>query len=359
MSPVKALWGTFSVADHLRERPFVADVLLYDRLVVPVPAGDAELARWQQRKRNPELQAALLKLIGPNIVVRAPWNEQRRKHWAARLGAATPDDTDLTGPVRDTVANAVAQDVAGIAHYRKHPMPGGPESPDDPAQLYTREVLYEEFRSKRDRALLKGIPTVDEIDAVVAYGAYHDFAGDRGEIVTDSDDDASPDAPGEAGRGDGRDVRHGTDTADISRRMPVLLFQWPFLAPSNPERSDTDLLKEALELAHDDKIRQWRTAVQTWRADAIMKGMSDTDLLGAMEDLLEDYAAAAKKRKIQVIRQWACVAGAFASGVAAVPFPPAGGAAAAFGAAAAVPPPKIPTQLEAAALFYEARRRFR
>src|SRR6478752_4999299 len=31
------LWGTFSVADHLRRTPFVADVLLFDRLIVPVP----------------------------------------------------------------------------------------------------------------------------------------------------------------------------------------------------------------------------------------------------------------------------------------------------------------------------------
>jgi hypothetical protein len=63
---------------------------------------------------------------------------------------------------------------------------------------------------------------------------------------------------------------------------------WRTARPSNPERTDTDLLKEALELAHDDRIRQWRAAVQAWRADAIVKGMSDTELLGAMEDLLED-----------------------------------------------------------------------
>ncbi len=44
-----SLWGTFSVVDHLRRRPFVADVLLYDRLVVPVPDGDEEVKRWRDR----------------------------------------------------------------------------------------------------------------------------------------------------------------------------------------------------------------------------------------------------------------------------------------------------------------------
>jgi len=30
-------WGTFSVRDHVGDAPFVSEVLLYDRLVIPVP----------------------------------------------------------------------------------------------------------------------------------------------------------------------------------------------------------------------------------------------------------------------------------------------------------------------------------
>jgi hypothetical protein len=37
------LWGTFSVKDHLRERAFVAEVLLYDRLVIPRPPTNSWL----------------------------------------------------------------------------------------------------------------------------------------------------------------------------------------------------------------------------------------------------------------------------------------------------------------------------
>ena len=36
------IWGTFSVKDHLRRRPFVAEVLLYDRLMIPRPPTPQE-----------------------------------------------------------------------------------------------------------------------------------------------------------------------------------------------------------------------------------------------------------------------------------------------------------------------------
>jgi hypothetical protein len=39
------LWGTFSVGDHLRANSFVAELLLYDRLVVPVPPQEGG-AEW-------------------------------------------------------------------------------------------------------------------------------------------------------------------------------------------------------------------------------------------------------------------------------------------------------------------------
>ena len=45
------LWGTYSVADHCNAYPFVADLVLYDRLVVPVPPGGdkMEWERWRDK----------------------------------------------------------------------------------------------------------------------------------------------------------------------------------------------------------------------------------------------------------------------------------------------------------------------
>lgn len=31
------LWGTFSVKDHVKAGAFIAEVLMYDRLVIPIP----------------------------------------------------------------------------------------------------------------------------------------------------------------------------------------------------------------------------------------------------------------------------------------------------------------------------------
>jgi hypothetical protein len=50
------LWGTFSVRDHLVDRAFVADVLLYDRLVIPtLPEHTPETgwpASWKLAKQR-------------------------------------------------------------------------------------------------------------------------------------------------------------------------------------------------------------------------------------------------------------------------------------------------------------------
>lgn len=50
------LWGTFSVTDHRRRRAFIADVLLYDRLAIPIPDGVDEWNRWERSGRDPERQ---------------------------------------------------------------------------------------------------------------------------------------------------------------------------------------------------------------------------------------------------------------------------------------------------------------
>ncbi len=91
--PVRELWGTFAVNDHCRANAFAREVLLFDRLVLPVPANEGERARWAQpNPANPdenwnlERQELLLKLLGTQrekgssgaqLVWTAPWDEDR------------------------------------------------------------------------------------------------------------------------------------------------------------------------------------------------------------------------------------------------------------------------------------------
>jgi hypothetical protein len=60
----KQLWGAFSVTDHCEPRAFVAEVMLYDRLVIPVPPDEAERERWHENGRDPDLLERLLAILG-------------------------------------------------------------------------------------------------------------------------------------------------------------------------------------------------------------------------------------------------------------------------------------------------------
>ena len=40
-------WGTYSVRDHLSDAPYVSDVLLFDRLVIPVPDNPMAKEDWE------------------------------------------------------------------------------------------------------------------------------------------------------------------------------------------------------------------------------------------------------------------------------------------------------------------------
>jgi hypothetical protein len=87
------LWGTFAVNDHCRSNAFAREVLLFDRLVVPVPADDAERLRWRHPLENapdkswdPDRQERLLTLLGTQnqkgrngarLVWSAPWDQAR------------------------------------------------------------------------------------------------------------------------------------------------------------------------------------------------------------------------------------------------------------------------------------------
>jgi hypothetical protein len=70
---VKERWATLSVRDHADTRSLVPDILMYDRLVVPIPPGESEIGRWRRSGWNPELQEDRLKHLG-DIAIRVPWD---------------------------------------------------------------------------------------------------------------------------------------------------------------------------------------------------------------------------------------------------------------------------------------------
>src|SRR4051794_35765125 len=115
----KSLWATFSVADHKRKRPFVADVLLYDRLVVPIAAGEDERDRWRRLHRDPDRQERLLDIMG-DLALRVPWSLQRHQQWAERYGGSTRQTAGVEAAVRDDLAHAVEFDVSNVVMARRN-----------------------------------------------------------------------------------------------------------------------------------------------------------------------------------------------------------------------------------------------
>jgi hypothetical protein len=71
-------WATYSVKDHTFKNPFVSDVLLYDKLVIPVPPDEpGEWDRWREEGWNPGWQRSCLDIIG-DLAEEVPWTQWRR-----------------------------------------------------------------------------------------------------------------------------------------------------------------------------------------------------------------------------------------------------------------------------------------
>ena len=88
------LWATYSVDDHLNPRALATDMMLFDRLVFPVPEtpqntgnlergpvewkrNPAEWARWTAKGWDPDGQKQLLDLLQldpkQSVVRKVPW----------------------------------------------------------------------------------------------------------------------------------------------------------------------------------------------------------------------------------------------------------------------------------------------
>jgi hypothetical protein len=164
--PAWELWGTFPPANHLRKRAFVADVLIYDKLVVPVPAGgDKELKRKWERRWNWRRQDKLLKVIDkalPGLVHRVDWTDEHDAQW--RVHARR------TGHVLE-LTSGMSRDVGIIQAVDRE------EDLDSLNYLAEREYLRDVVNPKRDREIRNAVP-LRNLMVVAAYGSYRQFRRD-------------------------------------------------------------------------------------------------------------------------------------------------------------------------------------
>jgi hypothetical protein len=311
----------------------VSDVLVYDRLLIPVPPDD-DRNRWDTQGWNPALQDEILRILrdgDEQRVVTVSWNDYRRAQYADRikmeLAAGASFDTK-------TIAGARIVD------------------PDAPIQQITRMVLADYESPEKDAALARtvapGIPPT-QVSVVAAYRTARDLQEDTGIEQTDK-----PSAdPGELLGG----------------------FVWPFVVPAGENQSDQDLLMRAVDFANNPEVAQYRQAFHRWRAKIVNEQKTPQEAASALENEIGAYGDWVRRQGKNTVAQAACLVVGITAGVAAAIVPIIGlpivaGVVGATGAA--VPAAGAITsrifrgnlkgfdpQSSPGALFWEAQRAFR
>jgi hypothetical protein len=89
-------WGSLSVDDHKDPNELVSNVLLFDRLVIPVMTEQSdrnEERYWRDHGWAPDLQRQRLDQLG-DLAVRRPWDARRRALFKTRLDELVAERLD-------------------------------------------------------------------------------------------------------------------------------------------------------------------------------------------------------------------------------------------------------------------------
>lgn len=173
----RQLWGCYAVSDHIVDRAFVADVLLYERLVIPVPPSDSpEQSRVWEKHWQPERQQRLLAILG-EIAYRVPWSEALRAEWHQRWSAAT--------------AAADMQNVAMAARAQVFPGGVSPQAAGMTIAVISRDlaqkvldqpdiralaVYADAVRFDREWRIDRAFPFIRRKRRILPFGPYHEVA---------------------------------------------------------------------------------------------------------------------------------------------------------------------------------------
>jgi hypothetical protein len=307
-------WGTFSVTDHLHRRAFVADAVLYDRLVIPVPDAE-ERKRWTDLGRRPDVLERKLEILEEvaarpedSLVQRLNWTQAFRQ----RLDDSYPHERAEARREDTNPAWADAIDRGALAHGMR-----------------------------TDRFGFGEASTPEIVPAYTSYGALDaDFK--LRTVPTDR-----------SGRPDDRLVG---------------VIGWQFLVPEDSALDDDSLLRQAVRLVQDERFRAAREEFHQFRREATGLGESPEQFRRELESKLSDYqkatARAARARvKTTTLRAFALVGASAALAAAIAAMPPVGIAAAALGVAGVgvdigwrIPDLGEPPQ--AVAMFHDARKQF-
>jgi hypothetical protein len=301
---MRELWGTFSVRDHMDRRAFVAEVILYDRLVIPCPpaAEPGEWKRWEEQEHwNPKRQAKFLEVLrGNDLVVEVPWDKPRRRLFQKKY----------------TAAQAVDHETDGFA-------------------LTAHDLLpYEELEK------LRSMPVKPK--TVAAYGSRAKL---QREVPVRSVDEGELEDP------------------EVRKQELAIVLGYKFLVPDATgiasDKEDLKILKRAVKVAARPKFRERRAAFNDWLDRAVAARYTDAEAFVEMKELLDAYNSEVKAAKIPTRVDQAFLVTGTGLAIAGHFFPPLWLGSVALAPARYVTMkvlPDQPFQNAPPAMFHEARR---
>ena len=84
---MRSRWGTLSVQDYKDPRTLIPEILLYDRLIMPIPGSNDEWPRWKEQGWDPKrLTERVLQL--DNLVEQVLWGGALLDEWGVKKKAA-------------------------------------------------------------------------------------------------------------------------------------------------------------------------------------------------------------------------------------------------------------------------------
>jgi len=353
------LWGTYSVADHCTAYPFVADMILYDRLLVPIPpAGDEdEWTRWDTEQWKPARQRLLLRELG-DFVRPVPWTSQLREQWnlmAPRSASASADDVTEA----DEAGAWMADDVETTARGEREVRQQRPDPFGDTRRLIAKEqgsALLE----NTDARVLTVYAKPDRFDRHLRFTKAFPFLSRKTTVHRSDDYDFLP-----------TDVEAQQRLARAHQLATLIVGQFvlPIAEDEKATEGDDALAREvvlkARDLLDDEHVAPKRRAFRAWVAAYEPLGLPDGRKVKEFDELLSDYnAAVLDKRRASRVETAAVVLGT-ASWGASMFVPGAdrvGDAVSAIGTVATRytrPSEWLPGDIAAAALIGEARNAIR
>jgi hypothetical protein len=253
------LWGTFAVDDHLRPRAFVAEAVLFDRLLIPSPpkGNQEEYKDWVRSGWKPDRLVELRKRLGERAIG-VPWNKGLREQWSTLYSSVK------RGSSLAQLGSDAAADVGEI----KRAVTRG-------AMV---DAMSRPISSSADPEVLTQIQALDldpanPPEVVVGYGSLPQYRTD----VWAEKPAKQPSTP----QGDA-----------------TLFVTWDFLVPEDSSLSDADLLLKAVALNSKDEFRESRRQFHEWRRKLAQKGVSLEKARSEMDHCLKVFnEIVAKERR--------------------------------------------------------------